>query len=171
MAWLTDKVALITGAGEGIGKAVARRFLEEGVRGVVAFDLAEDRLTALQDELGDRVVTIRGDVRNVEDNRDAVSRAVSRFGKLDVLVGNAGVRDGRRRLAELSDKELVAGFDEVFAINVKGYLLGAAAAREELARQRVHHLHPLDIVVLRRRRADLYRLQTCGPRPDPCAGP
>ena len=134
MAWLTDKVALITGAGEGIGKAVAQRFLEEGALGVVAFDIAEDRLTALRDQLGDRVVTVCGDVREIEDSRDAVSRAVSRFGKLDVFVGNAGVQDGRRRLADLSDKELVAGFDEVFAINVKGYLLGAKAAREELAR-------------------------------------
>ncbi len=134
MAWLTDKVALITGAGEGIGKAVAQRFLEEGARGVVAFDIADDRLAALREALGDGVVTIRGDVRSLDDNRQAVRRAVSRFGKLDVFVGNAGIRDARRRLADLTENELVEGFDEVFAINVKGYLLGAKAAQEELAR-------------------------------------
>ena len=52
MAWLDGKVAVITGAGAGIGKAVAQRFLEEGVAGIVAFDIYEDRLAALQRELG-----------------------------------------------------------------------------------------------------------------------
>ena len=136
MAWLTGKVALITGAGEGIGKAVARRFLEEGAAGIVAFDIAEDRLAALKADLGDQVVTVRGDVRSSDDNRNAVALAVSTFGKLDIFVGNAGVRDARRRLDETSDADLSDGFDEVFAINVKGYLLGAMAVREELARNR-----------------------------------
>jgi len=136
MAWLTGKVALITGAGEGIGKAVARRFLDEGAAGIVAFDIAGDRLATLKDDLGDRVVTIRGDVRSIDDNRRAVALAVEQYGKLDIFIGNAGVRDARRRLAETSDAELGNGFDEVFAINVKGYLLGAMAARKELARNR-----------------------------------
>ena len=136
MEMLTDKVALITGAGEGIGRAVAKRFLEEGAAGIVAFDVAEDRLSTLKADLGDQVVTIRGDVRSLESNREAVALAVSRFGKLDVFVGNAGVRDARRRLDDSSDAQLSDGFDEVFAINVKGYLLGAMAAREELARNR-----------------------------------
>jgi NAD(P)-dependent dehydrogenase (short-subunit alcohol dehydrogenase family) len=129
--WLDDTVALITGAGSGIGKAVTRRFVEEGAR-VVAFDI--ERLSALQQELGDRVATVRGDVRKPEDNRQAVDRAVAAFGKLNVFVGNAGVWDGKRRLTELTDQQLIAGFDELFAINVKGYLLGAKAASVELAR-------------------------------------
>lgn len=134
MMWLDGKVALITGAGEGIGKAVAGRFLEEGAAGIVAVDIADDRLAALKADLGNQVVTVRGDVRSLESNREAVSQAVSTFGKLDVFVGNAGVRDARRRLDDTSDADLSDGFDEVFAVNVKGYLLGAMAAREELAR-------------------------------------
>jgi NAD(P)-dependent dehydrogenase (short-subunit alcohol dehydrogenase family) len=149
MAWLTGKVALITGAGEGIGKAVTRRFLEEGAAGIVAFDIADDRLSALKADLGDQVVTIRGDVRSIESNREAVGRAVAAFGKLDIFVGNAGVRDARRRLNDSTDAELSDGFDEVFAINVKGYLLGAMAAQ----------------------RVDLCRVQTCGPGADAVAGP
>ena len=47
--------------------------------------------------------------------------AVSRFGKLDVFVGNAGVRDGRKRLEDMGEKELTQGFDGVFGVNVKGY--------------------------------------------------
>jgi NAD(P)-dependent dehydrogenase (short-subunit alcohol dehydrogenase family) len=133
--WLADTVALITGAGSGIGKAVTRRFIEEGAR-VAAFDLSQDRLAALQEEFGDRIAGFRGDVRSFEDNQNAVGCAISRFGKLDVFVGNAGIWDGKRRLTDLSEKELVDGFDEVFSINVRGYLLGAKAAIPQLARSK-----------------------------------
>lgn len=135
MAWLSDTVALVTGAGSGIGAAVTRRFVEEGAR-VVAFDISDERLALLQQELGDRVVAVRGDVRSLADNQLAVSTAVARFGALDIFVGNAGIYDGRRRLSDLSESELLAGFDEVFAINVRGYLLGAKAAIPELTRSK-----------------------------------
>lgn len=133
MNWLDDSVALITGAGSGIGRAVAHSFVQEGAQ-VVAFDISAERLIALQQELGDRIVTVRGDVRSFSDNRNAVEAAMSRFGKLNVFVGNAGVWDGKRRLTDLSETELAAGFDEIFAINVRGYFLGAKAASAELVR-------------------------------------
>lgn len=134
MGWLTDKVAIITGAGAGIGKAVTKQFLEEGAAGIVAFDIFEDRLAALREEFGDQVATIQGDVRSAADNRAAVDLAVTRFGKLDSFIGNAGVRDARRTLDNMSDDDLNNGFDEVFGVNVKGYFLGAAASRPALAR-------------------------------------
>lgn len=136
MRWLSGKTALITGAGEGIGRIVVKRFLEEGCAGVVAFDIAADRLQTLGEELDGRVLTFRGDVRSLADNRAAVELAVSSFGKLDIFIGNAGIYDGRRRLTELSESELNDGFNDVFAVNVKGYLLGAMATREELARNK-----------------------------------
>src|SRR4030095_9581515 len=130
MRWLENEVALVTGAGSGIGKAVVHRFVEEGAK-VVAFDLSEDRLKALKEELG-AVAVVQGDVRRLDDNRKAVATAVSEFGKLSVFVGNAGIHDGRRKLEGLSDEELEKGFDEVLGVNVKGYLLGAKAALSEL---------------------------------------
>jgi NAD(P)-dependent dehydrogenase (short-subunit alcohol dehydrogenase family) len=133
--WLDDTVALVTGAGSGIGKAVTRRFVAEGAR-VVAFDISDQRLNALQREFGDRVTTVCGDVRTPADNRKAVDGAIAAFGKLDVFVGNAGLWDGKCRLTDLADDQLIAGFDEVFATNVKGYLLGAKAASAELARNK-----------------------------------
>ncbi|NKB21784.1 MAG: SDR family oxidoreductase [Alphaproteobacteria bacterium] len=136
MNWLEDKVVFITGAGEGIGKVVVNRFLNEGVAGIVAFDLIDDRLAELQSTYGDRIETVCGDVRNLKDNEKAVELAVSKFGKLDVFVGNAGVRDGRKRLEDMGEKELHQGFDDVFGINVKGYMIGAAAVREELVKIR-----------------------------------
>jgi len=135
MAWLTQSVAIITGAGAGIGKAVTERFVAEGAK-VVAFDLSESRLNALEEKLGEAIETICGDVRSPADNRAAVRLALSRFGKLDVFVANAGIQDGRRGLGGLSDDALEQGFKEVFAVNVKGYLLGARAARDALKRSR-----------------------------------
>ena len=132
MQWLENEVAVVTGAGSGIGKAVVHRFVEEGAK-VVAFDLSEDRLKVLKEELGE-VAVVQGDVRKLDDNRKAVATAVSKFGKLSVFVGNAGIHDGRRRLEGLSDEELENGYDEVLGVNLKGYLLGAKAALPELKR-------------------------------------
>jgi 2,3-dihydroxy-2,3-dihydrophenylpropionate dehydrogenase len=133
--WLADAVALVTGAGSGIGAAVTRRFLEEGAR-VVAFDRDGERLAALRAELGQRVAPFVGDVRNPADNHAAVRLTVETFGRLDVFVGNAGLWDGKRRLTDLSDDDLIAGFDEVFTVNVRGYFLGAKAAIPALARSK-----------------------------------
>jgi NADP-dependent 3-hydroxy acid dehydrogenase YdfG len=78
MQWLENEVAVVTGAGSGIGKAVVHRFVEEGAK-VVAFDLSEDRLKTLKEELGE-VAVVEGDVRRLDDNRKAVATAVSAFG-------------------------------------------------------------------------------------------
>ena len=113
---------------------MVHRFVEEGAK-VVAFDLSEDRLKALKEELGE-VAVVQGDVRRLDDNRKAVATAVSEFGKLSVFVGNAGIHDGRRKLEGLSDEELENGYDEVLGVNLRGYLLGAKAALPELKRPR-----------------------------------
>src|SRR5262245_2097786 len=131
--WLTDTVAIVTGAGSGIGRAVAKGFIAEGAQ-IVAFDISAERLATLQQEFPDRVATACGDVRSFADNEKAVRLALDRFGALNVFVGSAGVWDAKRRLTDLSDHELSEGFDEVFAINVKGYLLGAKASSAELMR-------------------------------------
>jgi NAD(P)-dependent dehydrogenase (short-subunit alcohol dehydrogenase family) len=133
MGQLEDTVAVITGAGSGIGAAVTRRFVEEGAR-VVAFDRSPERLTALAEELGNAVATVAGDVRNLADNRKAVQTAVQRFGRLDVFVGNAGIWDGASKVSELADDMLASSFTEIFDVNVRGYVNGAKAAIPELRR-------------------------------------
>ena len=151
MQWLENEVAVVTGAGSGIGKAVVARFVEEGAK-VVAFDRSGERLAALKDEVGDNVAVVSGDVRSLDDNRRAVAAAVSEFGKLTVFVGNAGIHDARRPLAELSDEELEKGYDEVLGVNVKGYFFGAKAAIPELMKTpRQHGVHAVHVVLLRER--------------------
>ncbi|XVV15127.1 3-(cis-5,6-dihydroxycyclohexa-1,3-dien-1-yl)propanoate dehydrogenase [Actinoplanes sp. CA-131856] len=131
MGWLEGQSVLVTGAGSGLGRAIVERFVVEGA-GVVAFDHSEHKLVNLRKSLGDAVETVTGDVRSPSANDRAVAAAVERFGKLDTFVGNAGIWDFTRSLAQTSAEELDAGFDELFGINVKGYLLGVKAAQPAL---------------------------------------
>lgn len=128
MALLEGKVALITGGAGGLGLAVARRFLAEGARVAIL-----DRASWTG---GDEVLAIRGDVTQFDDNRRAVEATVERFGALDVFVGNAGIYDNRASLDEIPAERLGAAFDELFAVDVKGYVLGAKAALSELRKRR-----------------------------------
>jgi 2,3-dihydroxy-2,3-dihydrophenylpropionate dehydrogenase len=133
MGWLDGKVALVTGGGSGIGRAVVARFVEEGAR-VVVLDRIASRGAELRDEFGDQVIALSGDVSQLADNKAAVAASVDAFGRLDVFVGNAGIFDVYAPLAEFPEDELSAAFDELFAVNVKGCLFGAKASQPELAK-------------------------------------
>jgi NAD(P)-dependent dehydrogenase (short-subunit alcohol dehydrogenase family) len=87
-------------------------------------------------QLGSNVAAIVGDVTVLADNQRAVDETVKRFGKLDCLVGNAGIWDFNMSVADLPDDRIGTAFDELFGVNVKGYLLGAKAAYRELAKTR-----------------------------------
>ncbi|GAA4149878.1 3-(cis-5,6-dihydroxycyclohexa-1,3-dien-1-yl)propanoate dehydrogenase [Actinomadura keratinilytica] len=135
--WLEGYAALVTGGGSGIGRAVAERFLAEGAA-VTVFGRDGDRLADVVRSAADpsRVHAVTGDVRDCHRLHTAVAETVERFGKLDTLVANAGVWDYHRQLTRLSAEELDTAFDEVFSINVKGYLLAAEAAWPELVKTR-----------------------------------
>lgn len=132
---LRDEVILISGGASGLGRAVVDRLLEEGAR-VGVLDRSERGLADLRAAHGDAVVGVQGDVRSLADNRRAVAACVSSFGKLDCAIGNAGIWDFSTSLLALPDDSLDRAFDEVFHINVKGYLLLAKAALEALVDSR-----------------------------------
>ena len=131
MGWLDGEVALVTGGGSGIGRAIVERFSAEGAR-VGVMERVAARAEQLRAEFGDRVVAATGDVAQLADNKRAVTDTVRAFGKLDVFVGNAGVFDNYTTLADFPEEKLAQACDELFAVNVKGCLLGAKAALPEL---------------------------------------
>ncbi|MFF3734118.1 3-(cis-5,6-dihydroxycyclohexa-1,3-dien-1-yl)propanoate dehydrogenase [Streptomyces sp. NPDC002476] len=136
--WLDGDVALITGGAGGLGRAIALRYLAEGAS-VAVLDRDAEQLKVLAEAAGehaDRVLAVTGDVRSTQDLHAAVAATVERFGKLDVLVPNAGIWDYHRSLTRLTGEELAEAFDEVFAVNVKGYLLAVEAAWRELVSTR-----------------------------------
>ena len=132
---LAGKVALVTGAGSGIGRAVAERFLREGAR-VCACDRSPERLERAFGPRGSEVVRVGADVTRAPDNQRAVAAAIDAFGRLDVFVGNAGIFDGYPRFLATPAAALESGFREVFDVNVLGCLLGAHAAAPALRQAR-----------------------------------
>jgi 2,3-dihydroxy-2,3-dihydrophenylpropionate dehydrogenase len=132
---LEGYVALITGGGSGIGRAVAERFLAEGAS-VTVLGRKLDRLREVVESAPGRMHAVEADVRNSDQLHRAVAKTVDRFGKLDTLVANAGLWDYQRTLTRLSARELEQTYDEVFSVNVKGYFLAAEAAWRELVKTR-----------------------------------
>jgi 3alpha(or 20beta)-hydroxysteroid dehydrogenase len=121
MGLLDDRVAIITGAARGQGAAAARRFVEEGARVVIA-DVADDTGEILAKELGEAARYRRLDVSSEDDWAAVVQETVADFGRLDVLVNNAGVL----HFAAIEDTT-VADFERVVRINQFGCFLGMRA--------------------------------------------
>jgi NAD(P)-dependent dehydrogenase (short-subunit alcohol dehydrogenase family) len=122
---LAGKVALISGAARGMGAAEARLFAREGAR-VVIGDVLEAEGAAIEAEIsakGGEAVFVRLDVTRESDWAQAVASTVQRFGKLDVLVNNAGI-GGVGRV----DETATEAWDRVMEVNAKGVFLGTRAA-------------------------------------------
>jgi NAD(P)-dependent dehydrogenase (short-subunit alcohol dehydrogenase family) len=91
---LRDKVVLVTGGADGIGRALCRRFVAEGVRGLAVVDLQAEAAADLARELGPTTVALAADVAQEADVVAAVRATEERFGPIDLLVSNAGIGTG-----------------------------------------------------------------------------
>ena len=132
MGRLQDKVAIITGAGQGIGLAYAERFLAEGARVVVA-EINEERAESAMKQLtgqGD-VVFQRTDISDEQSAKDCAQAAVDTFGKLDILVNNAALYYDIDN--ENNDYEYL---QKVFSVNLHGAWLMAKACAPTMVEQR-----------------------------------
>lgn len=120
-----DNVVLITGGGNGIGRATAVRFAQEGAR-VVISDLDEDGLAETQSQIesaGGAVTAVVGSVASRSDVQKMVDTAVSNYGSLHVLINNAGItRDGLTTRIKEGQQRLMAdeAWDSVLDVNLKG---------------------------------------------------
>ncbi|NMA11469.1 MAG: glucose 1-dehydrogenase [Methanomicrobiales archaeon] len=127
---LKDKVAIVTGASSGMGAAIAERFAKEGAS-VVVIARRKERLQSLVDRIaadGGRALAVAGDVTRDEDVENAVKTAVREFGKLDIVVNNAGLLDRFVPVAEL-DNDL---WNAVLDVNLTGPMRMFRAAIPEM---------------------------------------
>jgi 3-oxoacyl-[acyl-carrier protein] reductase len=131
---LDGKVALITGAGSGIGRASARLFAREGARvAVVDLDEARAKETVREiEQAGGQALALAADVSRAADNEAAVHETVGRWARLDVFFANAGVPQRPTPVEDVDE----ATFDRIMAVNVKGVFLGVRAAAPVMKRQK-----------------------------------
>jgi NAD(P)-dependent dehydrogenase (short-subunit alcohol dehydrogenase family) len=117
----TGKVAFVTGAGSGIGRAAALAFAREGASVAVA-DISEEgshETTRLIEEQGGRVIAAKCDVTRSEDVRAALDKTIESFGRLDVAFNNAGVEQKNLAIADIDEDE----WERLVGVNLRGVFL------------------------------------------------
>lgn len=133
MGKLDDRVAIITGAAQGIGAAYARRFAEEGAKVVIADILDSTNVVNTIKQSGGEAIGLKVDVSDKAQVQGMVQSAVEAFGKIDVLVPNAALFANieRRSFLEIDVDE----WDELMAVNVRGVFLCCQATVPEMKKQ------------------------------------
>lgn len=131
---LTGKTALITGAGRGIGRDIARKLSQMGANIVINDIAASTDADATTQELidaGGNAVCLKGDVRNFEEIEKIIQNTLDKFGRIDILVNNAGItKDGL--MMRMSDSD----WDDVLDINLKGAFHMIKAVSRLMMKQR-----------------------------------
>ncbi len=118
MMRLTGKTIIVTGAGSGMGEAMAKLFAQEGAR-IVAADIrleTVERVVSDIKEAGGEAIAVASDIAKPKAATELVQQALEAYGKLDVLVNNAGIMDGMEGVEDISDER----WDHVFAVNTTG---------------------------------------------------
>ncbi len=129
---LKGQVAIITGAGRNIGKAMAKLFASEGAKIAVA-EMHQDRGQAVVDDInkaGQEAMLVLGDVSKSADVREMVKKVVAKFGGIDILVNNAALTD-HANIFDSTEEE----FDQVIAVSLKGPYLVTKYVAEEMRKQ------------------------------------
>lgn len=128
---IENKVVVITGASSGLGEAAARRLAQDGAKLVLGARRL-DRLTALAEELGlPREAVVQTDVTNADEVKRLVDTAVSLYGRIDVMINNAGIMANSP-----IERVKVADWDQMVDVNLKGVLYGIAAALPHMMAQK-----------------------------------
>ena len=128
---LEGKAALVTGGASGFGAEIVLSYVREGAK-VVILDLNGNGEQKIADAAGGRAIAVAGDVTKQSDIDAAVKRTVDTFGKLDIVVNNAGWTFRNKPMLEVSEAE----FDKVFAINVKSIFLMTNAVVPVMRKQK-----------------------------------
>jgi 3-oxoacyl-[acyl-carrier protein] reductase len=127
---LAGKVALVTGGSRGIGAAIAKRLARDGASVAITYSKGEDAAAALVKAIeneGGKAIAIRADAADATAVKNAVEKTFTSFGRLDVLVNNAGTC-----IPEPVAETSLENFDRVFAINVRGLFVATQAALKHM---------------------------------------
>ncbi|MDX2104500.1 MAG: glucose 1-dehydrogenase [Alphaproteobacteria bacterium] len=127
---LANKVALVTGAGSGFGVGIAERFAAEGAK-VAVVDINGHAVEQIANSIGPAALAVAADVAKADDVQAMVEMTLKAFGRLDIVVNNAGVTHRNQPMLEVSEAE----FDRIFAVNVKAIYLAAQAVVPVMRRQ------------------------------------
>lgn len=127
MGMLEDRVAIVTGAASGFGAEISRHYVAEGAK-VVVSDMNEAGAKKVAAELGDNAIAVKCDVSLSADVNSLVAAAIKEFGKVDIVVNNAGYTHKNRPLLEVDE----ATFDRMFDVNVKSIFLMTHAVVPEM---------------------------------------
>ena len=126
---LKDKVAIVTGAASGFGAGIAARFAAEGAK-VALFDLHLEGAQQVAEAAGEGALAVRCDVTSAEEIEKAVAATLKAFGRLDIVVNNAGWTHRNKPLLDVSEAE----FDRVYNVNVKSIYLMTLATTLHLSK-------------------------------------
>jgi glucose 1-dehydrogenase len=130
---LKDKVAIVTGGNSGIGKAIVLALAEEGANVVIDYVANEQATEDLEKKvaaLGDRAIGVDADVSKVEDLERLIAAAVDAFGRLDIMVNNAGI-ESRTSILDTTE----AQYERVMDINLKSAFFGTQLAAKQMIAQ------------------------------------
>ena len=130
---LKNKVAIVTGGNSGIGKAIVLELARQGANIVIDYVVDPEATEALEQQvaaLGDQSIGVDADVSKLADLQTLISAAVSKYGRLDIMVNNAGV-ETRTSVLETSE----AQYDKVLAINLKSAFFGTQIAAKQMIKQ------------------------------------
>ncbi len=125
---LTDKVAVVTGGANGIGRAISELFVEEGARVVIA-DIDDEAASEVANGLGEATSFVHADISEADDVQAAIDHAQEHFGALHVMVNNAGISGSARRLMQ----DDLRDFDRVVAVDLYGVMVGTQRAARAMS--------------------------------------
>jgi glucose 1-dehydrogenase len=130
---LKDKVAIVTGGNSGIGMAVVLELAKQGANVVIDYVVHPETAEALAQQvraLGDRAIGVQADVSQVADLQRLIAAAVAEFGRVDIMVNNAGI-ETRTSVLETTEPQ----YDRVLAVNLKSAFFGTQLAAQQMIKQ------------------------------------